>query len=117
MLGKPFGIILLVAVFLGAGIAGVAGFWLAVPRSPGTSPLAMLVALAWTSNYVVTGVLTWRGSRLAAPAFLAAMAFLLLLLSFIFPERQLLHLPLFLVTFLFASLGYWYLRKARVAAA
>lgn len=116
MLGKPFGIILLVAAFLAAGLAGIVGFWLALPRTPGTSPLAMLFALAWTSMYVVTGVLTWRGSRLAAPAFLAAMAFLLLLLSFIFPERQLLHLSLFLVTFLFAFLGYWYLRIARASA-
>ena len=89
MLGRPSGIVLLAAAFLAAGLAGIAAFWVAtVSRTPGTSPLAQLLTPAWSCTYVVTGVLTWRRSRPAAPAFLAAMGFLVLLLWFIFPGHQ-----------------------------
>jgi hypothetical protein len=115
MLGRPTGIILLVIAFLAAGVAGIAAFsWALVPwlTTPGTSPLALLFTLAWSCTFVVAAVHTWRRSRRAPTAFLAATALLLLLLSFIFPVGQLHLLPLFVVTILVALLGYRYLRRA-----
>ena len=116
MLGRPFGIILLAATLLSAGLAGIAAFWAAWPRTSNTSPLAALFALVWSCAYVVTALLTWRRSRLAAPAFLAAMGLLLPLLSLIFPGGQVLFNPSFVVTFLFAFLGYRYLSRAHEPA-
>lgn len=43
MLRRPFGIILLAGAFLVAGLAGIAGFGVAWPRTSNTSPLAALV--------------------------------------------------------------------------
>jgi hypothetical protein len=117
MLGRPFGIILLAAALLAAGLAGIAAFWAAWPRTSNTSPLAALLALVWSCTYVVTALLTWRRSRLAAPAFLAAVGLLLPLFSFIFPGSQVLLLPSFVITLLFALLGYRYLRRPREPAA
>ena len=120
MLGKPSGVILLAAAFLAAGVAGTVAFSVALVswlRTSGTSPLAQLFALAWSCAFVVTAVLTWRRSRRAPPAFLAATGLLLLLLLFIFPGGQLLLLPLFVVTLLFALLGYRYMRRACEPAA
>jgi len=117
MPGRPFGIILLAVALLAAGLAGIAAVWAAWPRTPNTSPLAALSALVWSCTYLVTALLTWRRSRFAAPAFLAAMGLLLRLLSLIFPGGRLLLLPSFVITFLFALLGYRYLRRAREPAA
>ena len=116
MLGRPFGIILLAAALLAAGLAGIAAFWAAWPRSSNTSPLAALFALVWSCTYVVTALLTWRRSRLAAPAFLAAIGLLAFPASFIVPGGQL-FLPSFVVIVLVAFLGYQYLRWAREPAA
>lgn len=113
MLGRPFGIILLAAALLAAGLVGIAAFWGAWPRTSNTSPLAALFALVWSGTYVVAALLTWRRSRLAAPAFLAAMGLLLLLFSFIFPGGRVLLLSSFVVTFLFGLLGYRYISRAR----
>lgn len=113
MLGRPLGIVLLAAALLAAGLAGIAAFWVAWPRTSNTSPLAALLALVWSCTYLVTALLAWRRSRLAAPAFLAALALLLPLFSFIFPGAHVLLLPPFGITFLFALLGYRYLRSAR----
>ena len=93
---------------------GIAAFWAVWPRTSDTSPLAALCALLWSCTYVVTALLTWRRSRLAAPAFLAAMGLLLPLLWFIFPGGQILLLPSFAGTFLFGLLGYRYLRNASI---
>ena len=117
MLGRPFGILLLAAALLAAGLVGIAAFWAVWPRTSNTSPLAALCALVWSCTYVVTALLTWRRSRLAAPALLAAMGLLLPLLWFIFPGGQVLLLPSFAGTFLFGLLGYRYLRKASKSAA
>ena len=120
MRGRPPGIILLTGASLAAGIAGIAAFSVALVswlKTSGTSPLAQLFALAWSCSFVVTAVLTWRRSRRAAPAFLAAAGLLLFLLSFIFPGDQLLRFRLFVVTLLFALLGYRYLRRACEPAA
>ena len=120
MLGRPFGITLLAAALLSAGGAGIVAFSVALVswlRTTGTSPLAQLFALAWSCTFVVTAVLTWRRSRRAPPAFLAATALVLLLLAFIFPGGQLLLVPLFVLTSLFALLGYRYLRRAYEPAA
>ena len=116
MLRRPFGIILLAGAFLVAGLAGIAAFWLAWPRTSNTSPLAALFALMWSCTYVVTAILTWRRSRLAAPAFLAAIGLLMFPASFISPGGQL-FLPSFVVIVLVAFLGYRYLRRAREPAA
>ena len=59
---------------------------------------------------IATALLTWRGSRLAAPAFVAALGLLLPLFSYIFPGGQFLLFPWFVITFLFAALGCGYLR-------
>jgi hypothetical protein len=117
MLGRRFGIILLAAALLAAGLAGIAAFWVAWPRTSNTSPLAALLALVWSCMYVVSALLTWRRSRLAAPAFLAAMGLLLPLFSFMFPGSQVLLLLSFVITFVLALLGYRYLRRAREPAA
>jgi hypothetical protein len=103
---------LLAAALLAAGLAGIAALWAAVPRTSSTSPLAALFALAWSCAYIVAGVLTWRRSRFAAPAFVAAIALLMFPASFIFPGGGQLILFPFAVIFLFAFLGYRYLATA-----
>jgi hypothetical protein len=113
MRAKPFGIRLLSGALFAAGLAGLAACWMAWPRTSNTSPLAALFALLWGCTFVATALLTWRRSRLAAPAFLAAMALLLTLFSFIFPGGQLLLLLPFVITLLFGLLGYRYLTRAR----
>jgi hypothetical protein len=113
---RPFGTILLAGAFLVAGLAGIVAFWAAWPRTSNTSPLAALFALIWSGTYVVTAILTWRRSRLAAPAFLAAIGLLVFPASFLVPGGQL-FLPSFVVIILFAFLGYRYLRKVRELAA
>ena len=85
MPGKPIGIMLLAGVCFAAGLAGIAAFWAAWPRTANTSPLAALFALAWGCTYLAAGVLTWRRSRLAAPAFVAGIGLLVVLLRFVFP--------------------------------
>src|SRR5262245_48568142 len=99
MLTRPFGIVLLSGAFLTAGLAGIAAFWVAWPRNSNTSPLAALFALVWSCTYLVIALLTWRRSRLAASAFLAAIGLLVFPASFIFPESQ-----LFLPSFVFIVL-------------
>ena len=116
MLKRPMGIVLLAGAFLVASLAGIAGFWVAWPRTSNTSPLAALFALMWSCTYVVTAILTWRRSRLASPAFLAAIGLLVFPALFIFPGGQRL-LPSFVVIVLVAFLGYRYLRGAREPAA
>ena len=111
MLGRPFGIVLLAAALLAAGVAGIAAFWAAFPRTSNTSPLAALFALVWSCTYVVTAFLTWRRSGLAAPAFLAAVALLLPPLSFIFPGGKVFLLPSVAVIFLAGFVGYRYLSR------
>lgn len=116
MLRRTLGTTLLAGVFLIAGIAGLAAFWAAWPRTPDTSPLAALFALVWSCTYVVTAVLTWRRSRFAGFAFIAALGLLLFPARFLFPGGQLL-LPAFVVITLGAFLGYRYLRRVREDAA
>ena len=120
MVKKPNTIKLLAAAFLAVGLVGFAAFWVALLawlRTAGTSPLATLFALAWSCAFVGTAVLTWHRSRLAAPVFLVAMGLLLYLLSFLFPGGQLLLLPLFVVIFGLAFLGYQYLHRTGKPAA
>ena len=111
MLRRSSGTILLAAALLAASLAGIAGVWAAWPRTSNTSPLAALLALVWSCAYFVTALLTWRGSRLAAPAFVAALGLLLPLFSYIFPGGQGFLLPASAITFLFALLGYRYLSR------
>ena len=106
----PFGVLLLSGALLAAGVAGIAALWVTWPRTSNTSPLAALFALMWSCTYVVTAILTWRRSRLAAPAFLAAIGLLVFPAAFIVPGGQL-FLPSFVVIALVAFLGYRYLRR------
>lgn len=115
MLGRPPGITLLAGAFLAAGVVGIAAFSVALSswlRTPGTSPFATLFTLAWSCAFVGSAVLAWRRSRRAPLAFLAATGLLLFLLSRLFPWGQLFVLPLLVAAFLFALLGYRYLRRA-----
>lgn len=118
ILGRPFGIVLLAAALLAAGLAGIGAFWAAWPGTSNTSPLAALFALAWSCAYMLAGVLTWRRSRFAAPAFGTAIGLLMFPLSFLFPgSGQLFLLPSFVVIVLFTFLGYRYLRRGCEPAA
>jgi hypothetical protein len=113
MHARSFGINLLAAALLAAGLAGIAAFSTAWPRTSNTSPLAALFALAWGCAYIVAGVLTWRRSRFAATAFIAAIGLLMFPASYIFPGGgQLFLLSSFAVIFLFAFLGSRYLRRS-----
>lgn len=116
MVRRTFGTTLLANAFLVAGLAGLAAFWVAWPRTSGTSPLAALFALTWGCTYVVTAILTWRGSRFAAPSFLSAIGLLLFPAAFIVPGGQI-FLPSFVVIALGACLGYRYLHRVREPAA
>ena len=116
MLGRPFGIILLGAVLLAAGLAGIAAFWVTWPRTSNTSPLASLLALVWSCTYLVAALLTWRRSRLAAPAFVVAIGLLLPLFLFILPGGQVPLLASSVITFLLGLLGYRYLSRRREPA-
>ena len=112
MLKRTLGTTLLVCVFLLASIAGLAAFWAAWPRTSNTSPLMALSALVWSCTYAVAAVLTWRRSRFAGFAFLAALGLLLFPARFIVPGGQL-FLPVLVVITLVAFLGYRYLRRRR----
>jgi hypothetical protein len=116
MIRRPFGTTLLAGAFLAAGLAGIVAFWGAWPRTSNTSPLAALFALVWSCTYIVTAVLVWRGSRFAGPGLIAAVGLLLFPARFIVPGGQL-FVPSFVVIILVAFLGFWYLRRARQAAA
>lgn len=115
MLRRPVGTTLLAGAFLAAGLAGIVAFLAAWPRTSNTSPLAALFALVWSCTYVITAVLTWRRSRFAGPAFLAAIGLLLFPARYIVPGGHV-FLPSFLVIILVAFLGYRYLRSVGRAA-
>lgn len=116
MLGRPLGIIVLAAALVAAGFAGVVAMWSAWPSSSNTSPLAAMFAFVWSLTYLTAGLFTWRGSRLAAPAFLVALALLLPPFWFLFPTDRSVLLPLVALTALFGLLSYRYLGKTRAPA-
>jgi hypothetical protein len=116
MLRRTLGTTLLAGVFLVAGLAGIATFCAAWPRTSSTSPLAALFALMWGCTNVVTGILTWRRSRFAAPIFLAAIGLLLFPAAFVVPGGQI-FLPSFVVIVLVAFFGYQYLHRVSKPAA
>lgn len=116
MLSRSFGTILLASAFLVAGLAGIVALLAVWPRSSNTSPLAALFALLWSCTYIVTAILTWRRSRFAAPAFVAAIGLLLFPARLIVPGGQI-FLPSFVVISLVAFFGYRYLRRVRERAA
>lgn len=116
MLKRPMGIVLLAGAFLAAGLAGIVAFWASWPRTSNTSPLAALFALVWSCTYIVTGVLTWRRSRFAGAALLAALGLLLFPARLIVPGGQLV-LPASVAVLLLAFLGYRYLHGVREGAA
>jgi hypothetical protein len=113
---KPFGTILLAGAFLAASLAGIVAFWGAWPRTSNTSPLLALFALVWSCACIVTAVLTWRRSRFAGPALIAAIGLLLFPARYIVPGGEL-FLPSFVVIILVAFLGYGYLRSVSQSAA
>ena len=109
--------ILLAAAFLVAGLAGLAAFWVTWPRTSNTSLSRRCSPWCGAARTFATALLTWHRSRLAAPAFLAAIALLVFPLSFVFPGGQLFLLPSLVVIVLVAFLGYRYLRRACQPAA
>ena len=113
---RPFGTVLIAGAFLAAGVAGIVAAWGAWPRTSNTSPLLALFVLVWSCAAVITAVLTWRRSRFAGVAFLAAIGLLLFPARFIVPAGQL-FLPSFVVVMLVAFFGYRYLRRIRAAPA
>ena len=113
---RPFGTVLIAGAFLAAGVAGIVAAWGAWPRTSNTSPLLGLFVLVWSCAAVITAVLTWRRSRFAGVAFLAAIGLLLFPARFIVPAGQL-FLPSFVVVMLVAFFGYRYLRRIRAAPA
>jgi hypothetical protein len=113
---RPLGPTLLAGAFLVAGLAGIAAFWAAWPRTSSTSPLAALFALTWGCTYFVTAILTWRRSRFAAPVFLAAIGLLLFPAAYIVPGGRI-FLPSVVVIVLVAFLGYQYLHRVRESGA
>ena len=113
-LRRPFGTVLFASVLLAAGVAGITAASGAWPRTSDTSPLLALFILVWSCAAVVTALLTWRRSRFAGAAFLAAVGLLLFPARFIVPGGQL-FLPSFVVVALVAFLGYRYLRSVRTA--
>ena len=89
MITRPFGVTLIGAVCLVAGLVGVAGVWFATEaRVPGTSPLAQLVTMAWSLTFILVSVLTWRRSRVAPLVFLVAMGLPVVLILVRFPRRS-----------------------------
>ena len=112
---KPLGTLLLAGMFLAAGLAGIVAFSGAWPRTSNTSPLMALFAWVWSCVCIVTAALTWRRSRFAGPAFVAAVGLLLFPARYIVPGGQI-FVPSFVVITLVAFLGYWYLRRASQAA-
>jgi hypothetical protein len=88
----------------------------AFPQNSNTSPLLALIALVWSCACIVTGVLTWRRSRFAGPAFIATIGLLLFPAKLLVPAGHL-FLPSFVVIIPVAILGYWYLRRVSQAAA
>ena len=113
---QPIGTILLAAGLLAAGLAGLVASWAFWPRTPGTSPLAALLSLLWSATYLSTALLTFRSSPLAAAAFVAAIALLLPLTSFIVPDGGILLVGPFVLVGLIGLAGYRYLRRVPGAA-
>jgi len=114
ILRRPFGVTVLAGAFLAAGVGGILVAWGTWPTTPSTSPLLALFVLAWSCVAVLTAVLTWRRSRFAGAAFIAAMGFLLFPARLIVPGGQL-FLPSFVVVMLVAFIGYRYLSKVDAA--
>lgn len=113
-LSKPLGTVLITGAFLATGVAGIVAAWGAWPRTDSTSPLMALFVLLWSCAAVLTAVLTWRRSRLAGLAFLAAVGLLLFPARFLVPGGEL-FLPALAVVMLVAFLGFRYLRRTGAA--
>jgi hypothetical protein len=115
MMKRTSGTTLLAGACFIAGLAGLGASWAAWPRTSTTSPLLALFALTWGCTYIVTAVLAWRRSRLAAPVFIGAIGLLLFPARFIVPGGQLV-VPSLIVLTLVAFVGHRYLHRAREAA-
>lgn len=104
------------ATLLTAGLAGLVACLVFWPRTPGTSPLAALLTLLWSAAYLSAALLTFRGSRLAAAAFLAAIALPLPLPFFLVPDGGPLLLGPLVIVSLIGLTGYRHLRRVPGAA-
>ena len=116
ILKRPVGITVLAGAFFAAGCTGIVFAWGAWPQVSSISPLLALFVLAWSCVAVLTALLTWRRSRFAGAAFIAAISFLLFPARYIVPGGQL-FLPALVVVVLVGVLGYFYLSRARVIPA
>jgi hypothetical protein len=110
MLKRRLGTILLAGALFAAGLAWLVASLGAWPRTSNTSPLAALFAGLCACTCIVAAVLTWRRSRFAAPAFIAAIGLLLFPARFLVPGGQI-FLPASVILIVIASIGYWYLRR------
>ena len=108
---RPGGITVVSGAFLAAGCSGILLAWGAWPRVSSISPLLALFVLAWSCVAILTAVLTWRRSRFAGTAFLAAIALMLFPARYIVPGGQL-FLPALVVVTLVGVLGYRYLSRS-----
>jgi hypothetical protein len=113
---RTLGATLLAGGFFLVGLAGLYASLAAWPRRAGTSPLMALLALTWGLTYIATAILTWRGSRLAAFSFVAAIGLLLLPARFLVPDGGLV-VPAAVVVTAVAVLGVRCLRGLRGSAA
>lgn len=116
-LDRSFGLTALAAVLLTAGLAGLAATWAVWPRTSNTSPLAALLTSVWSCVFILSAVLIWRRSPIAAPVFVGAMGLLFPLFWFLFLGNLAVSLPLFAAIIAVGSIGYRYVRRAvRVSA-
>jgi hypothetical protein len=111
---QPLGTILLTGVLLTIALGWLVAFWGALPRTSGTSPLAALYCLMCASTNAVAAVLTWRRSRLAAPAFVAAITLLLFPARYLVPGGEV-FAPSFVVLAAIGLTGVLYLRRTALS--
>ena len=103
---------LFTAALVVVGLAGIVVAWGAWPRTPSTSPLAALFALAWGCSCLTAAVLAWRRSPFAAPLFCVAVAFLLFPARYLVPGSQT-FLPSLVLIVPLAVLGFLFLHRRR----
>ena len=112
MLNQQLGTLLLAGAFLAAGLAWIITLLGAWPRTSNTSPLMALFAGVCACAYVATAILTWRRSRLAAPALMVAMGLLLFPARYLVPGGQGSQVASVIIIVVGLS-GGWYLRRMR----
>ena len=112
MHGRPFGSILLAAVFLAAGTAATVALYGALPRTAGTSPLMALFFALCACTCLTAALLIWRRSRFAGYGFLSAVALLLFPARYLVPAQDI-FVPALVVVMVIGFIGYRRLQPSR----